>query len=615
MSSPKEQEEVINRVYRKHTGAFFESKHCKIFGKDRKAGLITPRQNYLQRKAQKVIDRFEDLDLPVRMIWLKPRQRGSTTYGCAIGYTNFRRNATSGVIIGGQVSQVDEAWAMYQTYQKNDTLDWKNTGEINSKAGVWSNGSRLIRETAGDAKAGIGGTHQFLHCFEAARWAEGVNNSAEVLTNILKCVPLLPGTTILLESTAEGQTGAFYDHWISAIDADDFISGKIEVKRGQFVRVFAPWFVFDDSAVPLTDQEKRDIESTLDEDPMFAGERDLIEMYAKVDGDGVTRLGDVITERDVWEQLAWRRWAIENECERRLDKFERDYPHSWRTAFQKSGAQRFNVIMLEKMRRNLAKARPQNGVISIDKRTVGFRQTTEGESTHTIYEKPIAGCRYLLAADVMTGESQVSGQDPDRHGVFVLRNGYWDASRVWRRACTAARVVQCRWDIDILESSGVWPLARYYGGGYGGCKIAVEVNMDRGLIELLKLRGADLYVREFFNQRENRPSKALGYQTNVKTREKLIEKLAAMIRDWDRDGDGLDIWCPHALEQCENFVRKANGRSEHADGWHDDDVLALALGAELIEHATPYHPQQNIYALPPDLRGEERRGRAHSAFT
>lgn len=590
--------ELIDATARAHTGVWFESRHCKIFGKDRKAGLVRPRQNYLQHKVQQVVDKFEDLDLPARIIILKPRQKGSTTYGCALDYTLLRRSSNSAVVIGGQVSQVVEAWAMLTTYSKADTLDWKNTGEINSKSGSWSHGSRLIQETAGDAKSGIGGTHQILHCFEVARWSEhGVSNSAEVLTNIMKCVPLLPGTLINLESTAEGQTGAFYDHWLNAIDAEDFISGEKNVARGGFVRSFGAWFQFEDSSMPLTDAEKGEIESTLDEEPWYAGERDLIEMYGTVGEDGVQRLGDVVKNCDLWDQLAWRRWSIDIECKKDLAKFERDSPHSWRTAFQKSGTQRFNISMMEKMRKRLSHCHPQFGIVEWNKRLAAFRQTTEGEATVTIFEKPIPGCRYIMAIDPMTGESQVGGSDPDRHGAFILRQGYWNAQRKWIRACTAARVVQCRWDIDQLEEA-VWRLSKYYGG-LGGAKIAVEINQDRGLIELLKLRGADLYVREFFNQRENRVSNAFGYQTNVRTREKLVEKLAAMIRDWDRDGDGLDIWCPHALEQCENFVRKANGRSEHAEGWHDDDVLAIALGAELIERGNVYTPPQSLMGFGP----------------
>jgi hypothetical protein len=298
----------------------------------------------------------------------------------------------------------------------------------------------------------------------------------------------------------------------------------------------------------------------------------------------------------VWEQLAWRRYAIEKECKRSKEIFDRDYPRSWQTAFQKSGSQRFNVLGLARLRRRLGKVQPQHGIIEQNKRQFAFRSTSQGESTVTIFEKPIPGCRYIMGVDLMTGESQVGGLDPDWHSAIVLRQGYWNAQRQWARRATAARVIQNRWEVDLMESNGIWPLSRYYGSPGGTCMIAIEMNMDRGLTELLKLRGANLYIRQFFNQRERRITKALGYQTNEKTRETLVEKLATAIRQSDAP-DGIDIWCPTILEQCENFVRKPNGRSEAAEGYKDDDVFGLGLCIELEEHATIYVPHTaNIFS-------------------
>ena len=127
------------------------------------------------------------------------------------------------------------------------------------------------------------------------------------------------------------------------------------------------------------------------------------------------------------------------------------------------------------------------------------------------------------------------------------------------------------------------------------------MNQDRGLTELLKQRGADLYMREVFNQTEFKTTKAYGYLTMEKSRERAIECLAAAIRDWDEPGGGFRLWDEHAIRQLENFIRKANGRSEAADGHHDDDVFSLALGLLLIEHATIFNPNAGMSYIPPDL--------------
>lgn len=591
---------ILKAATRSSTAAWFET-HGRIFGKDRSVGLIKPKLNYLQGKIQQVVDAFEDHDLPARIIGLKPRQRGSTTFFCAADYCFLRRQPAAAVIIGGEFSQTKEAWGMMQTYAANDRFDWGNSGEINAKEGKWTHGSRLKPETAMDQLAGISGTYQVLHCTEVARWAEfGVANAAEVLANILKCVPLLPKTMIILESTAEGSSGSFYEKWMGAIDLESFINGDVAVQPGQYVRVFAPWFEFSDSAVRLTPPQKRYIEQTIDQEVEYKGEQELLDKYGHTGEDGVLRLGESVDQFDAWEQLAWRRYAIKEECKRDVNIFDRDFPHSWKAAFQKSGKMRFNSNGVELIRKHIHYRTPRHGVIEENRGNLSFRQTELGEAKITIFENPIVGARYLMPVDVMTGATQVGGKDPDKHAVFILRRGYWGADGKWNKPATAARIVPCRWDIDVLEVQ-VWRLARFYGCS-SGCKIAIEMNMDRGLTELLKQRGADLYQREVFNQREFKTMMALGYMTTPKTRELLMDTLAKAIREWDTPGEGIDVFSEHAVEQLENFVVKDSGKSEADDGYHDDDVLSLALGLELIDQATTYMPQRISNNLPPDLR-------------
>ncbi len=595
------EKDIINQAISQSTGAWFEVRG-KIYAKDRAQGLVSPKMNYLQRKTQDVINRFKELELPTRIMGLKPRQKGSTTYFCACTYTKMRREPTSACLIGGQFSQTEQGIQMLQTYLANDTHQWGNTGTINEKAGTFTNGSRFRPETANDALAGVSSTIQALHCTEVARWSKyGVRNAATVLTNILKCVPLLPDTMIILESTAEGSSGVFYERWGSAIPMEQFLSGEIMPAPGQYVAVFAPWFFFDDSAMRLTDIQKDEIRHTLDADEEFSGEAELIEAYGITDEAGVQHLGEMVSDYDIWEQLAWRRWAIREECERDRRNFDQDYPHSAATAFLTSGANRFNQSALATMKRGAAKKPVEHGVIEETREgKISWRRTDRAQSKFTIWEKPIPGERYILGADPMTGESQVSGKDPDYHGVPVLRAGKWGAQGKWIKPALVARIIQCRWDIDVLEDS-MWRLARMYGAA-SGCKFVVEINKDRGLIELLKKRGADLYVREIFNKREYKTTTAFGYETTVKTREILIDTLAKAIREHDTPGEGIDIWDTVTLTECENFVTKDNGRSEAADGHHDDSVFGLALPLQVIEHATTYWPQQGFTSLPPDLR-------------
>lgn len=594
------EKDILNSAIRDHCGAWWET-HGKIWAKDRTQGLVTPKQNYLQRKIQNTVDKFEELGLPTRIIGLKPRARGSTTYFTALGYTAMRRSSTSAVFIGGQSDQTVGLWNMMKTYAKNDSFEWGGTCEVNERNAIFSNGSRAKKETAKDVQAGIGDTYQLLHATEVARWSQyGVSNAAAVMSNILKAVPLLPGTSVFLESTAENAGGDYYNRWLGAVDSDDFISGEKEISFGSYARCFAAWFQFNESALRLTQEQKNQINRTLDSDEEYTGEKELIEMYGRYDEDGVMHLGESVAEYDVFEQLAWRRYAIREECDRDVQIFNRDFPASWQEAFLKSGNMRFNASGVSMFRKRPAKA-AMHGLIEESKaKSVAWRNVEPNEAKFSVWEKPVPGLRYILAIDPMTGASQAAGLDPDKHGAFVLRAGYWDKNQQWVRTAAVARVVPCRWEIDTLEEA-VWRLARYYGSRMG-CMICVEVNMDRGLIELLKLRGANLYAREIFNRREIKTTSALGYRTDSKTRETLITTLASAIREWDTPSNGIDIWCPHAIEQLENFVLKETGRSEAGQGFHDDDIFSIALGLELIDHATVYVPPPTFFGAPPEDR-------------
>lgn len=80
-------------------------------------------------------------------------------------------------------------------------------------------------ETAGDPNAGRGLTVQNLHCSEVARWSRA---GADVLAGLRASLPA--GGEVVLESTANGAYGCFYDEWMHAGETG-------------YVRHFFPWWV------------------------------------------------------------------------------------------------------------------------------------------------------------------------------------------------------------------------------------------------------------------------------------------------------------------------------------------------------------------------------------
>lgn len=569
-----------------------------------------PTCNFLQSRIADVRREFRRRKIPARILTLKPRQRGSTTYSGAELYHDVRRKRTSACVIGAQYSQTQNAFDILRTYQAHDQFPWGNNGEIGEKAGRWSNGSKLVQETAGDGEAGRSGTFQFLLVTEAARWAEdGVKDAKKVMSGILKCVDdTAADTCIIIETTAKAASGDFYERWIDAMDAEDFLAGK-PLQAGKYVRVFAPWFEFKDAASRLSVKDKADIEATLDEEPRYQGERDLLNEFGWRDAGGVLRLGKScsvgadagLPTFDAWEQLGWRRLMIDTKCEKDVDKFNQDYPESWSKAFLRSGRRRFNSAGLKWAQQELRKKRIEWGVVDApeDDKTGGWRviwrPCDEGEAWVKLWERPQIGLRYLLVIDPATGASQTGGKDPDCHAVLMLRAGRFEAGRGWVPPAVVARLKKpCRWDTDILADR-VWRLARLFGGR-GGCMIVPEMNKENGLVELLRQKGASIYRRQVWNQVENRETNQLGWMTSGGpntngSRDRAIDALARAIREYGREGEGIDINDQGILDELESFIVKDNGKAEAEQGKHDDDCMSLAIGMATIESATKLMPE------------------------
>jgi hypothetical protein len=555
------------------------------YGKiERKGGeLVRPKVNEYQRKISAVVEWCHQHGRPCRIVALKPRQKGSSTFSVATAYRRLLAKRGRGLIAGGAHFQGANLFRILRTYAENDELDPKKCKVMDMDA-RFTNGSSMERITLANSNAGRSGTYQVLVITEVAYLSEeGVANATNVLNGLLKCVPYEPDTIIIQESTAKGASGDFYETFEGGVTFEEFKAG-----RNGYIKIFSPWYEFEDSRMPAASEG-------------IHSEADLTEQERELAAKWSLDL----------DQVAWMRWAIREECKGDFDRFVQDYPFDPETCFLKSGRGRFNSDGL-RHQKEIAKIRPCTfGVVEMNYRrdAVSFRPCAEEEAKVVMWEKPRVGCRYLVSVDPMTGASQTGGIDPDSHSVFVHRAGYIDAGNgKWVEPAVVMRNMLfhdglrfgCWWDIDVLEEE-VYRMARYYGGAM----IVPEMNMDRGLVELLKLRpDANVYEREMFNRREGITTNALGWMTDTKTRPMIIENLARSVRESGRGvaGVGFEIRCPWAIKQLENFVVKTNGRAEAAQGHHDDDVLSLAIGHQLIEQATVFFEETRDEWLPPDLR-------------
>lgn len=567
---------------------------------NKKRELVQPEANPFQVRCAEAITYCEQNGIPIRLLKLKPRQKGCSTVSVAELYYLMRKRPMNSVIIGGEYSQVDNLWKILKLYHAKDEFEWPGgPGLVQERTGQWENGSAVQKETARDAEAGRSGTFQGLIATEAARWKEGgAADASAVITGILNCIPYDAGTFAVLESTAAGDYGMFYDYWQNAITIDEHRRGAIPKDWNGFFKIFSPWFEHADSCDRLDSIQSSHILSNLTPD-----EREMMATYG-------LRAG----------HISWYRRTLVSECKRDPSVMKREYPGSPEEAFHAASKRRFNSAGLKVLEAEAQQARPEWGKLEPSERNPRkarwmFRPVVkEDAAVFALYEPPRVGLRYVLSVDTSEGKWESDQDNPDRHCITVLRDGYLDPDRGWRRPkLVAATIEKCLWDMDIL-AHWVFALSKFFGD----CLVVPERNnTGEALIVLLRQMGANLYQSTSDDEsrataKPTTPSGKFGFRTvggqAQGSRNYLIEKLAQAIREWDVEHSGIEIPDLATIRELKSFVNKKNGRSEAAEGKHDDRVMALGIGYLHLPLATVYARPTVDRDLPADIALAEHRG-------
>lgn len=350
-----------------------------------KSGTVVPfRLNDAQRKLYAVAKRQQDAGKPVRLIILKARQLGfSTLTEGLIFHACATRKNVNALIVAHREDATANLFRMSKLFYDELPAPVKPMLRAsNAQELVFENPSKLRSErearpglrsrircaTAGGRGIGRSDTLQCVHLSEYAFWPDGADGKASTLAGILQAVPSLPGTMVVIESTANGFED-FKERWDAAVAGEN-----------DFESVFFAWFENPDYSMPVVPGTEWTPE-----------ERDLKAAY---------RLTD--------EQLQWRRWCIANNCGGSLDMFRQEYPASPGEAFLHSGTGVFDneqiVLRLERLPEPAGRGEFADG------------EWTESETgAITLYELPEEGVPYVLGGDT-------AGEGSDYFTAIVIDN-------------------------------------------------------------------------------------------------------------------------------------------------------------------------------------------------
>lgn len=308
-----------------------------------------------QRILQKAVEDQMETEGKVRIIILKARQQGLSTYVGGYLYFNVsQRKACKAMVVTHHSDSTRALFDMTKRYHENCPELLKPHTKYSSRRELTFDvlDSSFVVATAGGESIGRGETLTHVHASELAFWQK--STALENWNGMTQAVPNKKGTAIFVESTANGVSGIFYDLW----------KGAVEGTNG-YVPVFIPWYIDPEYREPVPEN----FEITPEEE-------ELCEKYGLDD-----------------EQLMFRRRKV---AQNGIDLFRQEYPAEPEEAFLTTGRPVFNP---EGLQESLATCEEPKQRLALEGDE--WLENVRGELT--IYRTIDPGEQYTIGADVAMG--------------------------------------------------------------------------------------------------------------------------------------------------------------------------------------------------------------------
>jgi hypothetical protein len=366
-----------------------------------------------------------------------------------------------------------------------------------------------------------------VHISELGKLAKLYQGRAEeIVTGTLPAVPV--GGQAIIESTAEGASGLFYEIFMGSWKIRDDITPAMS--RAHFKPVFYNW--------------------TWDTEEIEA---------ASVDG--------LISVYQMEEcEIDWKEYQIENalsdkeinfyylkyiNANKDVDKLHQEYPTHPMEAFLSSGSPYFNsrkaAQFLDMCDNNYKRYSFINGKFEPDDR-----------GDLIIYEEPKGGKNYVISGDVAEG----------------LLNGDYSVAMVVGYDKKIKALYRGHLEPDEYEA-----LIRALGFKYNTALLAVEFNKDGNWVNtaLRNNEYPNLYIRTTVDDITKEVTRSYGWLTNKKNRDFMLGEAKKHFNTTE------SINCKPLLEEILTFVRDKRGKPQAAEGKHDDVVICYAIAMAVLQ--------------------------------
>lgn len=456
--------------------------------------------------------------------------------------------------------------------------EWPAPEILQEQAGhvLWESESSIQGATIKTGDALLKGTSlNAVHFSETANFADRGINAQAAIGSLLPAVDETDVWSIIVhESTAKGKDAIF---WAGCEAARDPNSGSA------YGLIFLPWFLEDPYQMTWGEYRKRLVASGKhDPGPTFERTHEEELLCRKLSNVRVRQGQEWYRWRvDLTdEKLIWRRWAIDNKCDGKLDLFQRYYPSFYEEAFTASADCMFTEESIDYYRKH-SKPPVERGVLHETLPGLVFFEGNVPDGNVMVWERPNPLNTYVIGAD--PGGEKIKS-DPynayvlDKHNLRVVAqvHGLFE------------------WDVfsDTVERLGYW---------YNTALIVPENNVQPAICKRLHRRA---YPRLFYyfepDTARQKEGRSPGFNTNKKTRPQLEKVLELMVRTKRVVNPDPEFW-----REMENFVwvpkphaqnPSVDGSYKATGGNHDDRIMSLALALMMAPRPEPVmhdYPQED----------------------
>lgn len=533
-----------------------------------KKGKLVP---LILNKAQKILLKRFQVDYkagkPLRYIILKARQKGISTFWEAIMYWLATINDLfKGTIVAQDADASDNLFEMTKRYHDNFPMGFTFIENRNNRKelSLRENGSVIEIQTAeGGDKVKRSDTIQAAHLTEVEFWRD----AKKTLLALLQTVPDEPQTLVVLETTANGIGGPFYNRWQIAYGlglSDDLTEEERLEYEGasDFHAFFISWLIDNEyTRAFVSEAEKKHFIKDIGN-----------QKYNSYEGEEQTLMDEFGA---TLEHLNWRRKIIIDKCDGDVFMFHQEYPSTPQEAFVTSGRPVFdtkvcnnNLLFAQRLEKDNKMPLRRGELIPVyNEASMEYRKLRDkGIDSYYDLKRYIKSIRF---EDNPRGNIKIYGDISHKQGESYkfcagcdvaegLEQGDFDAIKVMnRKSKEVVLTYHGHLDPDQLANEQHKISLLLNNDLY----VATERN-NHGLTTIISAYklGVKQYYAEDFDKGYAENTDIIGFRTTTGSRTPAINDL----KEWIREEEFVD-YEKEAWMEALTFVRNSKGKMQAQD--------------------------------------------------